>query len=69
MMLFVDVEGIDPARSIVDLGVDSLIAAELRNWFHQALGTDISMLDLLGPSVSINVRAETITNTALQSQA
>ena len=30
-MLFVDALRIDPAKSVADLGVDSLIAAELRN--------------------------------------
>ncbi|KAJ4382535.1 hypothetical protein N0V85_008540 [Neurospora sp. IMI 360204] len=64
-MLFVDVESIDPAKSVAELGVDSLIAAELRNWFMQALGTNISMLDLLDPSVSITTRASTIADKAL----
>ncbi|KAI4211364.1 MAG: hypothetical protein L6R36_009504 [Xanthoria steineri] len=53
-MLFVDAESIDPVKSVAapaELGVDSLIAAELRNWFHQALGTNISMLDLLDPNM------------------
>ncbi|KAK1595301.1 beta-ketoacyl synthase domain-containing protein [Colletotrichum navitas] len=64
-MLFVDVESIDPAKSIADLGVDSLIAAELRNWFLQALGANISMLDLLDPAVGISKRAADITDGAL----
>lgn len=64
-MLFVDVESIDPAKSVADLGVDSLIAAELRNWFLQALGASISMLDLLDPGVGINKRATDITHEAL----
>ncbi|KAL9004067.1 MAG: hypothetical protein Q9188_003102 [Gyalolechia gomerana] len=64
-MLFVDAESIDPAKSVADLGVDSLIAAELRNWFHQALGTNISMLDLLDPNVGISTQAESITDKAL----
>jgi len=68
-MLFADVEGIDPAKSVADLGVDSLIAAELQNWFLQALGTNISMLDLLDPSVSIVMRAENITDKALETQS
>ena len=33
--------------SIAELGVDSLIAIEVRNWWKQALGVKISMLDLL----------------------
>ncbi|KAF1960291.1 hypothetical protein CC80DRAFT_513899 [Byssothecium circinans] len=46
-MLFIDLEDVDPAKLVADYGVDSLIAAELRNWFLEALGTDISMLKLL----------------------
>lgn len=64
-MLFIDVEDIDPSKSVADLGVDSLIAAELRNWFHQALAISISMLDLLDPSVAIKSQAENITDQAL----
>ncbi|KAI0115438.1 hypothetical protein GGR51DRAFT_546261 [Nemania sp. FL0031] len=64
-MLFVDVESIDPAKSVAELGVDSLIATELRNWFMQALGARISMLDLLDPSVSIRTRATDIVAKAL----
>ncbi|KAL8906783.1 MAG: hypothetical protein Q9171_006132 [Xanthocarpia ochracea] len=64
-MLFVDAESIDPANSVAELGVDSLIAAELRNWFLQALGTSISMLDLLDPNVGISTQAESITDKAL----
>ena len=64
-MLFVDVESVDPAKSVADQGVDSLIAAELRNWFHQALGTNISMLNLLDPSVGISTLAGKITDEAL----
>ena len=68
-MLFVDAESIDPAKSVADLGVDSLIAAELRNWFHQALGTQISMLDLLDPNVAISTQANNITDQALTAKA
>ena len=68
-MLFVDAESIDPAKSVADLGLDSLIATELRNWFHQALGANISMLDLLDPSVNIGTRAASITDKALAVKA
>ncbi|KAJ8123127.1 hypothetical protein ONZ43_g846 [Nemania bipapillata] len=67
-MLFVDVESIDPAKSVAELGVDSLIAAELRRWFVQTLGARISMLDLLDPGVSIRMRAADIVNKALLSE-
>jgi len=68
-MLFVDAESIDPAKSVAELGVDSLIAAELRNWFHQALETNISMLDLLDPNVGVSTQAESITDKALAAKA
>ena len=68
-MLFVDAESIDSAKSVADLGVDSLIAAELRNWFVQALGTNISMLDLLDPNVGIATQAEGIVDKALAAKA
>ncbi|XP_044721528.1 polyketide synthase dehydratase domain-containing protein [Hirsutella rhossiliensis] len=68
-MLFVDVESIDPAKSVADLGVDSLIAAELRNWFLLGLGTNISMLDLLDPSVSISMWAASIIDKGLSAKA
>jgi hypothetical protein len=64
-MLFVNTEGVDSTKSVADQGVDSLIAAELRNWFHQALRTNISMLDLLDPSMSISALAGKITDEAL----
>lgn len=67
--LFVDVENVDPAKSVADQGVDSLIAAELRNWFHQALATNISMLDLLDPNVGISQLAGKITDEALAAKA
>ena len=46
----VDQDGVDDSvaeLSIAELGVDSLIAIEVRNWLRQALGVEISMLDLL----------------------
>ncbi|KAF2799143.1 hypothetical protein K505DRAFT_356833 [Melanomma pulvis-pyrius CBS 109.77] len=64
-MLFIDSEGVEPAKSVADHGVDSLIAAELRNWFVQALGHNISMLDLLDPGTSINNLAGKIVDGAL----
>ncbi|KAI0438847.1 hypothetical protein F4803DRAFT_569116 [Xylaria telfairii] len=68
-MLFVDSEGIDQAKSVASHGVDSLIAAELRNWFHQALGANISMLDLLDPNTSISALSAKIVDSALAVQA
>ena len=41
-------EVIDLSLSLSDAGVDSLVAIEIRNWWKQNLGTDISVLELLG---------------------
>ena len=39
---------IDASLSLSAAGVDSLVAIEIRNWWRQNLGTDISVLELLG---------------------
>ena len=41
-------EAIDLSLSLSDAGVDSLVAIEIRNWWKQNLGTDVSVLKLLG---------------------
>ncbi|KAI2776595.1 KR domain-containing protein [Daldinia loculata] len=63
-MLFVEVSNINPGRSVADHGVDSLIAAELRNWFHQALGAKINMQELLDARSSIAALAGRIVDAA-----
>lgn len=46
-------EDIDLSVSLAALGVDSLIAIEIRNWLHQNLGIQISVLEMLGAAGSI----------------
>lgn len=41
-------EELDMDRSLVDLGLDSLVAIEVRAWWKQVFGFDISVLDMLG---------------------
>lgn len=41
-------EAIDLSLSLSAVGVDSLVAIEIRNWWKQNLGTDVSVLELLG---------------------
>lgn len=62
-MLFIDPGSVNPAKSVADHGVDSLIAAELRIWFHQALRTD--MRNLLDSHTSIGQLAQDIVDKAL----
>ncbi|KAI0406831.1 hypothetical protein F4802DRAFT_612982 [Xylaria palmicola] len=64
-LLFVDISNVNPARTVADHGVDSLIAAELRNWFHQALRANIDMQALLDAKTSIAVLAAGIVDAVL----
>ena len=64
-MLFIDASSINPTRTVASYGVDSLIAAELRNWFLLALGTNISVLDLLDAHTSIDALAAKIVDAKL----
>ena len=45
-----DVNSLDVRESFSVLGVDSLVSIELRNWFKQRLGCEITVLDILGSS-------------------
>jgi len=64
-MLFVDASGVDASRTVADYGVDSLIAAELRNWFNVAFGADVSMLEMLDTATSMKILANKIVDGAL----
>jgi NAD(P)-dependent dehydrogenase (short-subunit alcohol dehydrogenase family) len=35
-------------RAVIDLGIDSLIAVEIRNWFLKQLGADVPVVRILG---------------------
>lgn len=67
-MLFVDAAGVDRGRTVADYGVDSLIAAELRNWFNTAFGADISMLDSLDTRNTMRTIAATVVAAALHKE-
>jgi acyl carrier protein len=43
-----DDEEIDTSLSLSDAGLDSLIAIEMRSWWKQTFGFDISVLEMLG---------------------
>ncbi|KAH6653120.1 hypothetical protein BKA67DRAFT_637287 [Truncatella angustata] len=64
-VLFIDVESLNPAKSVANHGVDSLVAAELRRWFNQALGVELNMVALLDPDTTIHALAESIVDMAL----
>jgi acyl carrier protein len=41
-------ENLSDTTALTDLGVDSLIAVELRTWFGQELDMDVAVLKILG---------------------
>jgi aryl carrier-like protein len=43
--------GLDKTATLNDIGIDSLVAIELRNWWKQNLSSDISVLELLNASL------------------
>lgn len=52
-LLFTSSEEIDPSRGVSEYGMDSMIAAELRNWFVKSFHTDVTFLELLNPQTKI----------------
>lgn len=47
-MLLRPVDDLDITLSLADLGMDSLVAIEMRSWWKQVFKTDISVLEMLG---------------------
>ncbi|KAF7538397.1 hypothetical protein G7054_g2978 [Neopestalotiopsis clavispora] len=67
-MLSIDASGISASKSVADYGVDSLIAAELQNWFNLVFRISITMLDLLDTHNSIEKLAEMVVFNGLERQ-
>lgn len=67
-MLAMDASGVSEMKSVTDYGVDSLVAAELRNWFNVTFRTNIPRLDLLDPQTTIKSLAGIVVDKALESQ-
>jgi acyl transferase domain-containing protein/NADPH:quinone reductase-like Zn-dependent oxidoreductase/SAM-dependent methyltransferase/acyl carrier protein len=63
-MLFIDPSAVMLSSTVADHGIDSLLAAEFRNWLHGAFGKNISMLDLMDARMKINVLAQKIVDEA-----
>ncbi|KAI0388598.1 putative polyketide synthase [Xylariaceae sp. FL0594] len=48
MLLRPQVDDLDTSASLTDLGMDSLVAAELRAWWRLVFGFDVSVREILG---------------------
>lgn len=45
-------ESVNETTPLIDLGVDSLVAVDIRTWFAQEIGADVAVLKILGgPSI------------------
>jgi acyl carrier protein len=50
--LMMNDESVSETTPVIDLGVDSLVAVEIRTWFAQEVGADVAVLKILGgPSI------------------
>ena len=59
-LLYVPLEDVDTETAINMYGIDSMIAAELRNWLFATIGVDVSLLNLLSPTMTIRKLADGI---------
>ena len=59
--MMIAMDEIDVNRPVSSYGVDSLVAAEMRNWCFRDLKADVSVFELLSGN-SITVLAEQIAN-------
>lgn len=59
-------ESVDTSLSLKQIGLDSLMATELRRWFRQLLGLQVSVLEIIRTGSLIQL-AE-LTSTALKNK-
>ncbi|KAL7934550.1 putative polyketide synthase [Trichoderma chlorosporum] len=50
-----DVKDLDLSLSLTQLGVDSLVAIEIRNWWRRTLGVNVSVLEFMGAGSIANL--------------
>jgi acyl carrier protein len=64
-MLFIDPSVVKENHTVVDHGIDSLLAAEFRTWLNSSFGKNISMLKLMDARSSIGSIAQVIVEEAI----
>ncbi|KAH8198332.1 hypothetical protein TruAng_007487 [Truncatella angustata] len=57
-LLYIPIDEVDTDQAINHYGIDSMVAAELRNWFLATFGREISMLKLLSATMTVQKLAE-----------
>ena len=66
-MLFTDRSAVNATNTVADHGIDSLLAAEFRNWLQGVFGRNISMLELMDARTKINALAQRIVDKTARS--
>ncbi|KAF7940946.1 uncharacterized protein EAE97_007131 [Botrytis byssoidea] len=56
-LLYVDFDEVDTETPINKYGIDSMIAAEIRNWLFTKSGKDVSLLTMLGATTTLTTVA------------
>ncbi len=59
-LLYVPLDEVGPDVAISAYGIDSMIAAELRNWLFAQWGRDVSLLQLLSAGMTVGRLAEVV---------
>lgn len=50
----IDREDVTPGRSLLEYGLDSLVAVELRNWIKRECGVELALMHIVG---AVNLQA------------
>ena len=64
-MLFVDPSVVNTTKTVAEHGIDSLLAAEFRNWLRDAFGKNISMVDLMDARTKIDALSPRVVDEAI----
>lgn len=62
-LFYTPTEDVDVARALSEYGIDSMIAAELRNWIFASFATDVSLFSMLSQAMTIEKLASDISGT------
>ena len=59
-LLYIPLDEVDEGTAISQYGIDSMIAAEFRNWLFGSFGKDVSLLSLLANTMTVRKLAEEV---------